>query len=118
MKHWRIIDTVRLPHLVAFTAFTAITCSACTPGPDYVRPAVETPATYRFAGGTMPTVAGNTLATVPDWWRGFGDAELDALVSEGLIANNDLRIATARVARTSGALGTAKVRAAVSDEGR
>ncbi len=37
------------------------------------------------------------LATVPDWWRGFGDAELDALVSEGLIANNDLRIATARV---------------------
>lgn len=66
-------------------------------GPDYVRPGVETPASYRFAGGTMPVAAAGTLANVSDWWGGFGDAELDALVAEGLAANHDLRIATARV---------------------
>ena len=31
----------------------------------------------------------STLPTVPAWWRAFGDAELDALVQEGLAANHD-----------------------------
>ena len=75
-------------------ALVVIACagSACAPGPAYVRPSVEVPPTYRFAEETTPT-----LADLPAWWRGFGDAELDALVSEGLAANHDLRIATARV---------------------
>ena len=34
---------------------------------------------------------------MPAWWRSFGDPELDALVTEALVANHDLRIATARV---------------------
>jgi multidrug efflux system outer membrane protein len=38
-----------------------------------------------------------TLANVPEWWRAFGDDELNALVTEGLATNHDLRIATARV---------------------
>ncbi|WP_227978201.1 efflux transporter outer membrane subunit [Arenimonas daejeonensis] len=34
---------------------------------------------------------------MPAWWQGFGDPELNALVAEGLAANHDLDIATARV---------------------
>ncbi|HEU0307530.1 MAG TPA: efflux transporter outer membrane subunit [Lysobacter sp.] len=77
-------------------ALTLVACasSGCVLGPEYTRPTIEVPQAYRFASGTAQ---GATLADVPTWWRGFGDAELDALVLEGLAANHDLRIATARV---------------------
>ena len=72
--------------------------SGCALGPDYVRPTVELPESYRFgqdlASKPAPVA---TLAEVPDWWRSFGDPVLDALVSEGLASNRDLRVATARV---------------------
>lgn len=69
----------------------------CALGPDYTRPTVEVPESYlsRPDGSDATMVA--TLAELPTWWRGFGDSELDALVHEGLAANYDLRIATARV---------------------
>lgn len=72
-------------------------CAGCTLGPDYVRPEVETPSSYRFAETAPPGVAAGSQEALPDWWQGFGDAELDALVREGLAANHDLHIATARV---------------------
>lgn len=68
--------------------------AGCTLGPNYTRPSVEVPNAYRFANDAASV---STLPDVPAWWRGFGDAELDALVNEGLTANHDLRIATARV---------------------
>lgn len=71
--------------------------AGCALGPDYVRPTVEVPDSYRFEPRTPGSVPVATLAEVPAWWRGFGDPELDALVREGLVANHDLHIATARV---------------------
>lgn len=94
VSHRLRIDTVPLPGLAALVMTV---CSGCTPGPDYVRPQVETPTTYRFAAGTTAASTSTTLEALPDWWRGFGDPQLDALVAEGLAANHDLRIATARV---------------------
>jgi NodT family efflux transporter outer membrane factor (OMF) lipoprotein len=42
----------------------------------------------------------NAQAAVPvQWWRGFGDAQLDALVDQALAGNPNLRIAQARLAR-------------------
>lgn len=56
------------------------------------------PQTYRFADQVQPdSGTASALQEVPAWWRSFGDTELDALVEEGLAANHDLRIATARV---------------------
>jgi multidrug efflux system outer membrane protein len=72
----------------------AFAASSCTLGPDYVRPTVDVPQAYRFANEEAPN---STTADLPAWWRAFGDPELDALVEEGLAANHDLRIATARV---------------------
>ncbi|WP_222615696.1 efflux transporter outer membrane subunit [Dyella telluris] len=70
----------------------------CTLGPDYVRPSAVTPNAFRFAGDVPATPASeSTLTPLPAWWKSFGDADLDALVDEGLAANHDLRIATARV---------------------
>ncbi|MFC5578080.1 efflux transporter outer membrane subunit [Lysobacter niabensis] len=83
------------PWPIAF-ALALVVCavSGCVLGPEYTRPTVDVPPSYRFASGAA---SGATLADVPTWWRGFGDPELDALVLEGLAANHDLRIATARV---------------------
>lgn len=39
------------------------------------------------------------VAVAPDWWRAFGDAQLDALVQQALDGNPGLRQAQARIAR-------------------
>ena len=67
--------------------------AGCTLGPDYVRPPVDTPDAYRFAGSAVPDDA---LAALPDWWKAFDDPELDALIDEGLAANHPPSLITLR----------------------
>ncbi|MET0231562.1 MAG: efflux transporter outer membrane subunit [Rhodanobacteraceae bacterium] len=86
------VDALGISRTLAVSA--ACVVAGCTLGPDYVRPAVEVPATFRFADSVR---AQTSLADLAAWWREFGDPALDALVDEGLVANHDLRIATARV---------------------
>jgi multidrug efflux system outer membrane protein len=77
----------------ASVALCAILASGCVQGPDYVKPTVEVPSAYRFAAAEPP--AG--MPASGQWWDGFGDPQLDALVSEALANNRDLRIAAARI---------------------
>lgn len=91
------IGKVSLPAALALVA-SLCAGSGCTLGPDYVRPATDAPHAYRFASDVPATaVSDATLAPLPAWWTSFGDTDLDALVDEGLAANHDLRMATARV---------------------
>jgi NodT family efflux transporter outer membrane factor (OMF) lipoprotein len=47
-----------------------------------------------------PTTAQEAAVPVaPQWWRGFGDAQLDRLVDQALAGNPNLAVAQARVAR-------------------
>jgi multidrug efflux system outer membrane protein len=62
-----------------------------TVGPDYKRPAVDTPAAWRFEEKEVRDLA-NTA-----WWEQFNDPMLNGLVETALKENKDLRIATARV---------------------
>jgi multidrug efflux system outer membrane protein len=90
-RRWRHRNTAN----ALAAGLLACLASGCVLGPDYARPEVATPDSYRFAQpGSVPV---STLAEVPRWWRAFGDPELDALVEEGLVANQNLAIATARV---------------------
>ena len=75
-------------------AFLLTSCLACTQGPNYVRPEVGVPETFRFA--KHPVVPADA-AVSPEWWLGFGDPELDKLIRECLDNNRDLQVATARV---------------------
>ncbi len=87
-------------HLPRALALTLLACAStgCTLGPDYVRPDIDAPQSFRYAGVAKQEAApASTLAALPRWWQRFEDPHLDALVSEGLAANHDLRIATARV---------------------
>ncbi|BCT93226.1 RND transporter [Lysobacter helvus] len=85
-----------MPRCVRTTAltFVALFAAGCTLGPDYARPTIDTPTAYRNADATSPAP---TLENVSAWWTGFGDPQLDALVTEALAANHDLRIAALRV---------------------
>src|SRR5215813_6392602 len=62
-------------------------------GPDYQRPVVPTPASYRDAPATTDTA---TIADLP-WWNVFKDSELLNLLGEAVQNNRDLRVAIARV---------------------
>ena len=42
---------------------------------------------------------GSAFEAPQDWWRGFGDAQLDALMDQALAGNPGLAQAAARVAR-------------------
>src|SRR5512139_3693555 len=81
----------------------AATCalSACL-GEPYSRPDLAVPSQYRFS---LPQTQG---AADTVWWSRFGDPTLDALVTEALASNEDLRIAAARVDQFQGAKVTTR----------
>lgn len=76
----------------ALALLVAGVLAGCTLGPDYKRPAVTLPETFRPVEVAAADVA-NT-----DWWQAFGDPDLDRLVQAVLDANKDLLVATLRVA--------------------
>jgi outer membrane protein, multidrug efflux system len=89
---------------VAVVAVCAAACAGCLVGPDYKRPPVETPATFR---GADPATAGADLASLGDarWWTIFTDDTLQALVRTALAHNDDVRLAAARILEAQARLG-------------
>lgn len=69
----------------------SLALSGCLLGPDYVRPTVPTPATFRFETTEAAEVA-NAM-----WWEQFKDPVLNDLIAAALADNNDVKIAAARV---------------------
>ncbi len=78
--------------------------AGCTLGPDYVRPTVDTPETWRIA----PTEADDLANT--QWWNAFNDPVLNELIDTALAENRDVRIAAARVDQFLGALTATRSR--------
>ncbi len=78
--------------------------AACTVGPDYHRPSVDTPSTFRYAAPDAQVVDSQQLA----WWSQFNDPVLDSLIERALAQNKDLGIAAARVDEFYGRLMTTR----------
>ncbi len=83
-------------------ALVGFTLAGCTVGPDYTRPVVDTPATWRIDYPKAAEVA-NTK-----WWEQFGDPALNELIETALRENRDVRIAAARVDQFIGALASTR----------
>lgn len=64
----------------------------CAIGPDYKRPVVADPQTFRG----LATSEAASLADLP-WWEVFQDPILKELIHEALLRNYDVQIAAARV---------------------
>ncbi len=74
------------------TTLTLAMLSGCAVGPNYKRPAVPAPESYRFATNQQT----NSLAELP-WWQIFQDPILQDLIKTALTNNYDLKRAVARV---------------------
>jgi outer membrane protein, multidrug efflux system len=70
----------------------ALFFAGCAVGPNYKRPPVNAPQTFR--GET--DVSTNSFASLP-WWQVFHDDNLQSLIRLALTNNYDLRIAVTRV---------------------
>lgn len=77
----------------------ALALGGCAVGPDYVRPAVDTPPSWRLTDAEAKDVADTA------WWGQFDDPVLDNLVRVALRENLDLQIASARVEEFAGRYG-------------
>lgn len=93
--------------VMALTFLSAITLSACTVGPDYLRPQADMPEQWRTPA---PEAAASPDLSAADllWWEGFDDPVLNQLIGEALRENKDIRLAAARVDQYLGALQTTR----------
>jgi multidrug efflux system outer membrane protein len=81
----------------------ALLFSGCAVGPDYKRPAMETPDAYHRAASDPTT--GAEAGTFADlgWWDVFKDPQLSAYIAEALTNSWDVKIAAARVLQAEAA---------------
>jgi len=81
----------------------ALGLAGCLAGPNYHRPAVQAPETFR-APEPLPPPQAASFADLK-WWEVFKDADLQELVKTALAQNYDLRDAVARVEAARANLG-------------
>jgi multidrug efflux system outer membrane protein len=87
------------------------TLAGCKAGPNYKRPVVDTPTSYR--GALAPDIATTPTANTPPlgaqkWNTVFTDPVLQALITEALKNNFDVKIAADRVLEEQAQLGVTK----------
>ncbi|SEL79636.1 efflux transporter, outer membrane factor (OMF) lipoprotein, NodT family [Sphingomonas palmae] len=87
-------------------SFLLLATSACTTGPNYVRPAAPTASQTAL----VTPLPGSTAdeGPGPDWWRTYEDPALDALIERALAANTDLRVALANLRAAEAVVGEAR----------
>ena len=68
---------------------------ACAMGPDYQRPAMQSPAAFKE---TLDWKIATPKDELPrgKWWKVFGDAELDMLIEQVSVSNQSLKVSEAR----------------------
>jgi multidrug efflux system outer membrane protein len=89
----RIMKMARAISMLAGCALAV----GCAVGPNYHRPAVQTPATFRDVNGNQPVDAQTASYADLPWWQVFQDPQLQALIRTALKQNYDLQIATERI---------------------
>ncbi len=89
-----------------FICAVAGVSAGCAVGPDYTRPETQLPERYLGQAAVEQRYA-NAGADFSTWWEGFGDPQLNRLVTLALTQNLDLAQASARVAQTRAGLGAA-----------
>ncbi len=87
-----------------FPVFILVAVTGCTVGPNYKRPPVNSPDSFR---GLAPGLPPQTIASYADekWWTVFQDQQLQALIHKALANNYDVRIAATRVLQAQASLG-------------
>ncbi len=87
--------------LLPLTA-SILAAAGCMVGPDYSRPAIDSPATYRFEPAQVAQTADSA------WWKQYNDPVLEQLIGEALSNNWNVQIAAANVQAAAGVLTTTR----------
>jgi len=77
-------------------ALATLLLGGCMVGPDYTKPSVPMTPAYKEAEGWKPANPSDHLPR-GQWWTIFGDPDLDALAAEIEPANQNLKVAEARL---------------------
>jgi multidrug efflux system outer membrane protein len=87
----------RKPFQLALLACCVV--AGCKVGPNYHRPAVQTPTEYRELKDAPQTQVQPQVASYADlpWWQVFQDPTLQELIRTALQQNYDLQLATERI---------------------
>jgi multidrug efflux system outer membrane protein len=84
-------------------ALLGLFASGCALGPNYERPVVPTPPTWR----EIPVAEAQSLANTA-WWEVFDDPQLQELIRVALVENKDLKIAIERIEEARARYGFTK----------
>ena len=87
---------------VALFSLVSLMAVACALGPDYKRPTIVTPETWREAAAEA-----RTIADIP-WWELFQDERLSEVITIALAENKDLKIAVERIEEARARYGFTK----------
>jgi len=99
---------------LSMLVLSVLVWSGCAVGPNYKRPAVDVPVTYRDAPTEASATSQNSTGTAQQnasslgdekWWDVFQDEELRDLIRTALKNNYDVRIAASRVLEAQAQLG-------------
>jgi multidrug efflux system outer membrane protein len=77
--------------------------AGCALGPNYKRPEIPTPPTWR----EIPAAEAQSFANTP-WWQVFDDPQLQELIKIALTENKDLKIAVERIEEARARYGFTK----------
>ncbi|QUN29011.1 efflux transporter outer membrane subunit [Cupriavidus sp. KK10] len=104
-----------LTHALPVPLACALLLAGCAVGPDYQRPDAPVSASFKEADAATPAWSGDWKPAEPqdalaraDWWTVFGDAQLDALMSEVQISNQNIKAAEAQYRQAVAALQAAR----------
>jgi multidrug efflux system outer membrane protein len=86
----------------AIILLVAVALTGCMLGPNYQRPSVDVPQSWRFEDKEAKDVANTT------WWEQFNDPVLNELIEAALKENKDLKIAAARIEQFVGRMETVR----------
>ena len=89
---------------LALLALSFVFLAGCMVGPNYHRPPVSVPPTYRGAAPVAPAVAAESLGS-EKWWQVFQDPVLVNLIHTAIAHNYDVRIAATRIVEAQASLG-------------
>src|ERR1039458_4666361 len=84
------------PAAAALIALGWSALGGCSVGPVYQRPHIALATEWHESAASNAGAAASVWPAA-DWWRGFGSAQLDALIAEAEQRNDDLAGAVARV---------------------
>jgi NodT family efflux transporter outer membrane factor (OMF) lipoprotein len=86
--------------------FALVATAACTVGPNYQRPQLSVPSSFRAPEPLLPSQAASLADS--KWFEVFKDEKLQELIRTALEKNYDLRDALARVEQARASLGVTR----------